>query len=208
MSQSGLAEHHVSIEVPAPVHEVYELFSHFTDFPKFMTYVNEVTYIDEQRSHWVADVVGRQEWDAVNEGWVPDRQIGWRSTTGLENTGRINFTDEGPSLTRVDVDIAYNPPAGVIGDIGENLGAGAHFESRLKHDLEEFANMVREAPPGALDPTSSSYLFHSGSAAAREQRSDGDAVRGDFGEPFDTTGRTPGSTSDTLGGDTELPPTP
>jgi len=73
----------------------------------------------------------------------------------------------GPNQTRVDVFISYNPPAGVLGDVGENLGAGSRFDSVLQHDLDNFARMVDQAPPGALDPTSSNYLFHSGSAAGK-----------------------------------------
>jgi uncharacterized membrane protein len=71
-----LVEHHASVTVNAPLHQVYELFTHFNDFPKFMSFVKEVTYYDDQRSHWVADVVGRHEWDAVNENWEKYRQIG------------------------------------------------------------------------------------------------------------------------------------
>jgi uncharacterized membrane protein len=70
--------------------------------------------------------------------------------------------------TLVDVFIAYNPPAGVLGDAGEKLGAGSRFEKALQEDLDNFARMVHQAPPGALDPQSSSYLFHSGSAAAQD----------------------------------------
>src|SRR6266566_7627212 len=84
-------EHHASVMVNAPIHQVYSLFSHFNDFPKFMSFVKEVTYYDDQRSHWVAEVVGRHEWDAVNENWVEDRQIAWRSYNGMENTGRVTF---------------------------------------------------------------------------------------------------------------------
>ncbi len=36
----------------------------------------------------------------------------------------------------------------------------------MQHDLQSFARMVDEAPPGALDPTSSTYLFNRDSAAA------------------------------------------
>jgi hypothetical protein len=32
---------------------------------------------------------------------------------------------------------------------------------------QNFAKMVTEAPPGALDPNASNYIVHSGSAAAR-----------------------------------------
>ncbi len=63
-------EHHASVMVNAPIHQVYGLFSHFNDFPKFMSFVKEVTYYDDQRSHWVAEVVGRHEWDAVNQDWI------------------------------------------------------------------------------------------------------------------------------------------
>src|SRR5260370_21217744 len=60
-------------------------------------------------------------------------------------------------------------PAGVLGALGEKLGAGSRFEKSLQHDLDNFARMVDQAPPGALDPESSNYLFHSGSAAAKGQ---------------------------------------
>ena len=162
----GYAEHHASVTVDAPVHQVYSMFIHFNDFPKFMSFVKEVTYYDDQNSHWVAEIFGRHEWDAVNQDWVEDQQVGWRSTSGTDNYGKVTFYPIGSNQTRVDVYINYNPPAGVLGDVGENLGAGARFDNALQHDLDNFAKMVREAPPGALDPESSNYLFHSGSAAA------------------------------------------
>lgn len=166
-NMQGMTEHHASVTVNAPVQQVYTLFSHFNDFPKFMSFVKEVTYYDEQRSHWVAEVVGRHEWDAVNENWVKDQQIGWHSTNGLENTGKVTFQPIGADQTRADVYIYYNPPAGVLGDLGENLGVGSRFDAALQHDLDNFARMVDKAPPGALDPNSSNYLFHSGSTAAK-----------------------------------------
>ena len=58
-NNTGMAEHHVSVTVDAPVHQVYSMFTHFNDFPKFMSFVKEVTYYDDQRSHWVAEVAGR-----------------------------------------------------------------------------------------------------------------------------------------------------
>ncbi len=161
-----MIEHHASVTVDAPVHQVYSLFSHFNDFPKFMSFVKEVTYYDAQRSHWVADVAGRHEWDAVNEGWIPDSQIGWRSVSGLSNTGRVSFQPTSAQQTQINVDISYNPPASLLGSIGEHLGVGKHFENALQKDLNHFAAMVRQAPTGALDPTSSNYLFHPESAAA------------------------------------------
>jgi uncharacterized membrane protein len=115
----------------------------------------------------VADVVGKQEWDAINENWIENRQIGWRSTDGLENSGTVRFTSLGDNQTKVEVIVQYNPPAGWAGDIGELLGAGKRFEKTLQKDLDNFAEMGAQAPRGALDPNSSSYLFHEESAAAK-----------------------------------------
>ncbi len=162
-----MARHAASVVVRRPVEQVYPLFTHFNDFPKFMHFVHEVTYYDDQRSHWVVDIAGRHAWDAINEGWIPNQQIGWRSTDGLRNAGVIQFAPQGLDQTLIDVLIDYEPPAGIVGNLGEHLGVGKRFDEALQHDLEHFARMVDEAPPGALDPMASTYLFHSDSAAAQ-----------------------------------------
>lgn len=169
---TNMATHSASVTINAPVHQVYQLFTHFNDFPKFMSFVKEVTYQDSQNSHWVANVLGDHEWNAVNENWIPDKQVGWRSTNGLENNGTVTFQSEGSSQTRVTVTINVNPPAGVAGDAVEALGGGKHFDAKLEHDLNHFAQMVAQAPTGALDPESSNYLFHDDSAAAKGKTTD------------------------------------
>lgn len=201
------ATHHASVVVNAPVHQVYSLFTHFNDFPKFMSFVKEVTYYDAQRSHWVAEVAGRHEWDAVNDNWVNDQQIGWRSTNGLENFGKVTFQPTNSNQTQVDVFINYNPPAGVLGDLGENLGVGGRFDNALQNDLSNFAKMVDQAPAGALDPNSSNYLFHSGSAAGKgttTQRQN-ETMQNDVNANYNTsntynTGNTSNYTTDTGSG--------
>jgi hypothetical protein len=105
------------------------------------------------------------EWNAVNEDWIIDKQVGWRSTAGLSNTGRVKFRELGANRTEVDVYISYVPPSGALGQLGEAFVAGSYFDIILKEDLEHFAHMVEQAPPGALDPMSSHYLFHAQSAA-------------------------------------------
>ena len=162
-----MSEHHASVTVHAPVQQVYAFFTHFNDFPKFMSFVKEVTYYDEQRSHWVAHIVGDNEWDAINENWIPDQQIGWRSTSGLSNTGLVRFAPMGDDRTRVDVSISYTPPAGILGKAADTIGIEERFAEILQHDLEQFERMVEEAPRGALDPMQSHYLFHNDSAVTR-----------------------------------------
>ena len=202
---NNMTEHHASVMVNAPVHQVYSLFSHFNDFPKFMSFVKEVTYYDDQRSHWVAEVVGRHEWDAINQDWIENRQIGWSSYNGFENAGRVTFQTIGPMQTLVDVFISYNPPAGVLGDVGEKLGAGSRFENALQHDLDNFGRMVDQAPVGALDPHSSNYLFHSDSAAAKgSTTSRQDATMGDE-KDIRTSNTTTNSSTNTVGSSQNRP---
>lgn len=166
--------------IDAPSAQVYQLFTHFNDFPKFMSYIKEVTYKDSQTSHWVADVVGTHEWDAVNTNWVDGKEIGWRSVDGLQNHGTVTFETVGDNKTQVTVNLSYTPPAGVLGDVGEKLGAGKHFEQKLQHDLDNFAQLVAQTPAGALDPESSNYLFHSESAASQgKTTANQDATIGD-----------------------------
>lgn len=162
-----MAEHSVSVTVQAPLHQVYELFTHFHDFPKYMRFVKEVTYYDDQRSHWVMQLLGRFEWDVVNEDWIPDKQIGWRSTRGLKNSGRVKFHALSPRRTEVGVYIYYMPPSGTLGKIGESLGINSYVDTTLKTELIHFARMVEETPEGEMDPMQSHYLFHKDSSYAR-----------------------------------------
>lgn len=159
-----MSDHHVSVTVQAPIHQVYTLFSHFHDLPKYMSIVEEVTYYDEQRSHWVA---GSQEWDAVNEGWIADEQIGWRSTRGLHNRGMVKFTPLSAKQTAVDVYLSYTPPTGMLGAVAEHLGFDNHLHAVLQQEMKHFAAMVEATPQGALDPMRSHYLFHQQSALTK-----------------------------------------
>jgi uncharacterized membrane protein len=164
---ADLRIHGAAVTVNAPVPEVYQLFTHFDQFPRFMTFVKEVTYLDEehQRTHWVANVFGHDEWDAVNEDWIEDRKIGWRSTSGLRNQGRIEFSQASPGRTRVYVEMMYDPPAGVIGTIIENLATGNRIDDALQESMNEFVRLVDNAPPGGLDPNSPNYIFGKNAAA-------------------------------------------
>ncbi len=163
-----MIEHFASVTIKAPVHQTYTLFTHFEDFPKFMSFIREVTYYDEQRSHWVVQVIRQYEWDAINMDWISDQQIGWHSTSGLCNNGKVKFRAIGPDCTIVDVYIQYIYPVRTLEKIDDIIGASNYFENILQKDLNNFAHMVEQAPSGALDPMSSHYLFHRESAAAKK----------------------------------------
>lgn len=121
----------------------------------------EVKYLDKEhrRTHWVADVFGHDVWDAVDEGWIEDRRIGWRSTDGLKNSGSVEFSEAGPGKTWINVQVMYDPPAGFIGEIVNDLAASNRFDEALQECMKEFARLIDNAPPGGLDPNSPDYVF-------------------------------------------------
>jgi uncharacterized membrane protein len=54
-----------SIEVKAPLSTVYNQWTQFEEFPRFMDGVEEVRQRDDTHLHWVAQFGGsRHEWDA------------------------------------------------------------------------------------------------------------------------------------------------
>lgn len=161
-----MVEHSGEVVVNAPREQVYALWAHLADFPQYMHFVEQVEPLGDHRTHWVANIVGRHEWDAEDEGWIEGRQIGWRSYAGLQTSGQVTFEDAEPGRTRIRVQIAYEPPLGVAGELGEALGAGKVFEQALQRDLDNFARMVAAAKPGATDPHLSTYLYNPDSAVA------------------------------------------
>jgi hypothetical protein len=163
-----MTEHNTSTIVGAPVHQVYTLFTQFGDFPKYMQCVREVIYLDGRHTHWVVRIGRRDfEWVAVNQDWVPDQQIGWRSVSGIKNDGCVRFHELGPNRTMVDAYLSYTPPSGPLGSLVDTLSISQAVSVLLRQELHHFAHMVEQTPAGELDPMRSHYLFHPGSAYAR-----------------------------------------
>jgi uncharacterized membrane protein len=138
-------EHRASTIVPAPVDRVYELFTYFHHYPEFMRHVKSVSYYDDQNTHWVVDLAGRHEWDAINEGWQRNARIGWRATGGLKNFGEVLFQSLGSDATCVFVRLKYEPPGGLAGRLAEAVGAGNLVEDALQRDLDRFAEVIGES---------------------------------------------------------------
>lgn len=152
-----MAQHTAEVRVNAPVAQVYALFARLSHLPKLMTFVKDVQRVDDRRTHWVIDAIGRTEFDAVDDDSIPDRRIAWRAVDGTSQRGEITFDELAPRSTRVAVRIDY-AARGAAGALSEAIG-GETFASRLQRDLEHVARLVDSAPENALDPASAAYLF-------------------------------------------------
>ena len=77
-----------SIEVDCPLSHVYNQWTQFEEFPKFMDGVKEVRQLDDQRLHWRAEIAGvDKEWTAKITEQIPDDRIAWTSESGEYTSG-------------------------------------------------------------------------------------------------------------------------
>jgi uncharacterized membrane protein len=102
-----------SIEVHAPVEQVYARWTRVEDFPLFMKSLREVRREGERRFYWRAERDGLP-YEAVEEIslMIPNHRIAWRNVSGSENSGVVSFESLGPEITRVTLDLAYVPDSG------------------------------------------------------------------------------------------------
>jgi uncharacterized membrane protein len=142
-----MAEIEKSIVVNAPLREVYNQWTQFEDFPRFMEGVIEVRQLDDKRLHWRARIGGvEKEWHAEIVDQVPDRRVAWRNLRGTANAGAVLF-DAVPEGTKVTLKLTYEPE-GATENVGDVLGLVSH---RVEGDLERFKGFIegRQRATGA-----------------------------------------------------------
>ena len=136
-----------TITVVAPLRRTYNQWTQFEEFHLFMEGVKEVKQLDDKRLHWKAEIAGKvKEWDAVITEQIPDQRIAWRSTSGAQNSGTVEFGALGAEQTAVTLHLDYEPE-GVAENIGGALGLVA---SRVEGDLKRFKEFIegRQATGG------------------------------------------------------------
>jgi uncharacterized membrane protein len=119
LDRRGAVEVRKTLEVGAPVGEVFALRERFEEFPRFMDHVLEVRREPAGRSHWrVRSAAGTDlEWDAEVTQRIADRVLAWKTLPGapVAHSGVVRFEAVSSARTRIDVRMSYAPPAGVLG---------------------------------------------------------------------------------------------
>ena len=137
-----------SIDVSKPLRMVYDQWTQFEEFPRFMEGVEAVHQLDDRHLHWKARIAGRtEEWDAEIVDQKPDELIAWRHTRGAVNRGVVFFAPVDEGTTRVTLALDYDPE-GLVEKAGDALG---FVSRRVKGDLERFKRFIEEraTPTGA-----------------------------------------------------------
>lgn len=134
-----------AINIQAPVNEVYEFWSRFENFPRFMAHVEEVSDRGNGQSHWkVSGPAGIPvEWDAITTKQIPNEVIAWKSlpNEAIKSAGIVQFHPNADGSTRITVRMSYNPPAGALGHAVATL-FGSDPKSAMDEDLVRLKSLL------------------------------------------------------------------
>ncbi|WP_084150317.1 SRPBCC family protein [Azohydromonas australica] len=141
-----------SIQIAASPEEVFDVWSRYENFPRFMSMVEEVRPLDHDRSHWVVKgpVGVRIEWDSVLTEHERGRVLAWRSESGstVEHAGRVRL-EPSAAGTRATVWMSYTPPAGRLGHAVASL-FGRNPRQELEQDLERMKSFIESGQAGNM----------------------------------------------------------
>ena len=130
-----------TFEINAPVRKVYNQWTQFEEFPRFMDGVKEVRQLDDTHLHWRASIAGKdKEWDAEIVEQVPDQRIAWRSTSGAPNAGTVRFEPLNKERSRVHLTMEYEPK-GFIENVGDAVGV---VDRKLEKAVEDFKRLIEQ----------------------------------------------------------------
>ena len=134
-----------TIDVKAPLHQAYEHWTRFEEFPRFMDGVERVRQLNETTIEWESTTDGgERRWRARIVEQVLDQRITWIAADGGRNDATVSVSGLGPETTRVSMLLDLEPER--RHDAGpEAVGA---TRRRIRGDLERYRDLV-EADAGS-----------------------------------------------------------
>jgi len=135
-----------TIVVNREIEDVYQFWSRFENFPRFMKRLKQVSVRKDGTSHWKAYGPGGQlyEWDAETVQNRPNQWISWRSLADadVQNEGSVRFERApGGRGTLVRVNLRYSPPGGIAGKTVAML-LGGEPGQEVQEDLRRFKQIM------------------------------------------------------------------
>jgi len=108
-------------DVAVPVETAYKSWSDFEEYPKFMHRVLHVEKTGRNKIRWQEKIwFSRRQWEAtITERRTNDRIV-WKTTSGMSHRGVVSFHKLEPNLTRVMVEMEFEPNGMV-----EKMASGA-----------------------------------------------------------------------------------
>ena len=105
---TNIVEH---LDIGAPIDLVYDAWTRFSEFPRFMKKVENVDQTSDEKLTWKAQIFwSHRTWEATILDQVPDDRIVWQSKGAKGHVdGAVTFHELAPNLTRVVLVLEYHP---------------------------------------------------------------------------------------------------
>jgi uncharacterized membrane protein len=128
-----------AVDVAAPIDVVYDQWTQFEDYPKFMHRVQRVEQRDDSHVAFHAKVWGiNRMWEAEIVEQRPDERIVFKSVNGVQLTGVVTFHDMAERLTHIELNIDVDPNGPI-----EKIARGTRVVKRAaRADLKRFKAYV------------------------------------------------------------------
>jgi hypothetical protein len=137
-------------DIAAPIDVVYDKWTNFEEFPKYMHRVLTVEQKEENKISWTEKIwFSTRQWEGEITEQKKNDRIAWKTTQGTSHIGVISFHELDTSLTRVMVDMDFRP-----GGMIEKMASGMRFVKRaVQADLARFKAYVELGEAKGLDYT-------------------------------------------------------
>ncbi len=130
-----------SIDVDVPITTVYNQWTQFESFPKFMGGVESITQTDDTHTHWKTKIAGvEREFDTVVTEQHPEERVAWKSTDGTTHAGVVTFHRLDDRKTRVTVQLDWQPE-GLVEKAGALVGVD---DRQVNADLDRFKEFIED----------------------------------------------------------------
>jgi uncharacterized membrane protein len=146
----GTAENGIKVQkainIFAPINEVYQFWRNFENFPLFMNHVKEISVQDDVSTWKVAGPAGSTvEFQSRITQDIPNDIIAWETLpdSQVRSAGFVRFDENRDGSTRVTVQMAYVPPAGVAGHAIAQL-FGVDPRQAMHDDLTRLKTLLEE----------------------------------------------------------------
>ena len=129
-----------TVDVNVPVTVAYNQRTKFEEFPKFLSFVESITQVNDTLTEWKVKIGGvEREFEAQVTEQHPDERVAWNSTGGqVDHGGVVTFHKLAKNETRVTVQLDWEA-TGLMEKAGAALGVDNHA---IKKDLANFKEFI------------------------------------------------------------------
>ena len=129
-----------TVDVNVPVTVAYNQWTKFEEFPKFLSFVESITQVNDTLTEWKVKIGGvEREFEAEITEQHPDERVAWNSIGGqVDHGGVVTFHKLAENETRVTVQLDWEA-TGLMEKAGAALGID---NFAIKKDLANFKEFI------------------------------------------------------------------